>query len=87
MIPLIWHSSLDTAKLQAQKRYQWLPESRSERGQELTTKTLEGIFFLMIKLLYLNFDGGYILVCICQNSYDYAWPRVNFFCMQIYLNF
>lgn len=43
MILFIRHSG--KSKTTGTKRYQWLPESRSERGEELTRKTFEGIFF------------------------------------------
>lgn len=47
MILFIRHSG--KSKTTGTKRYQWLPESRSERGEELTRKTFEGIFFLSNK--------------------------------------
>lgn len=45
-----------------------------------------GTFCNLRNALYLDLDGGYVTVCVCQNSHNGMLKRVNFTGYKLYLD-
>ena len=58
----------------------------TKRGRDLTGKGHEGVSWVIVNILHLDWDGGYMVIYICQNAWTIHLRSMHFTVCKLYLN-